>query len=346
MVVIGIPKEIKNHEYRVGLTPNVVKTLVVNYHIVVLIENGAGLGSGFSDGDFERAGALVTNRQDVWRNSGMVIKVKEPLAEEYPFLSENLILFAFFHFPANMSLKKIILEKKIRTLPYENIQLPDGSRPILKAMSEVAAEISVDAAAHYLRRENGGKGILLKNAAAIVIGCKGSLGKTAFRLLRERGSCAIGFDKNEELIPVSSGFMEFGSGLLEKRITSVEQRIKKIIPFTDLIICAAAAKGEGAPKLITREMVKSMQQGSVIVDPSIDEGGCAETSRPTTHDNPVFVEEGVIHYCVANMPGAVPRSSTPTLVEKTLPYILEVANKGWEKALEENPVLAQAAKIE
>ncbi len=352
-MIIGVPKEIKNNEHRVGLTPEAIQTLAANKH-VVLVETEAGIGSGFSDADFRQAGALiVSDRHIIWISSNIVVKVKEPLEKElsflkqgWPLFNKTSILFTFFHFPANSELKKIVLEKKIRALPYENIQLTDGSRPVLAAMSKIAAEISVDAAAHYLRKENGGKGKLLRDAAVIVIGCKGSVGKTAFKLLRERGSDIVGFDKNEELIPFSSGLLELGSGLLERKIVSVEQRIKKILPFTDLIICAAAARGKGAPKLITREMLKSMEKGSVVIDPSIDEGGCCETSRPTTHDNPIFVEEDIIHYCVANMPGAVPRSSTPALVKESLPYILEVANKGWEKALAENPILAQAAKID
>lgn len=334
-MIIGVPKEIKVKECRVGLTPEAIETLSRNH--IVLVETGAGLGSGFADDEFERAGAEIVDRITAWLDSDIVVKVKEPLEEEFHLPCLRHIIFAFFHFPANYQLKKIVLERKIRALPYENIQLPDGSRPVLKAMSKIAAEVSVDAASRYLRREN---------ASAIVIGAKGSLGKTALRLLLEKGIRVIGFDKNMELIPVSSGFMELGSGLLERKIISVEERLKKILPFADIVICAAANKGEGAPKMITREMLKLMKPGSVIIDPSIDEGGCCETSRATTHDNPVYTEEGVIHYCVANMPGAVPRSSTPALVEKTLPFILEVANKGWEKALAENPVLARAAKIE
>ncbi len=358
MIIVGVPKEIKNHEDRIGLIPKAVETLTKNGHSVS-IESGAGIGAGFSDDDFKKAGALITNNLFIWLSSDIIIKVKEPLVEEmegYSKLmvdwphkkhSENdLIMFAFFHFNANPLVKKFVLENKIKAIPYENIQLPDGSRPVLAAMSKIAAEVAVSAADRYLRKENGGKGILLKDASAIVIGGKGSLGKTALRLLIERGSRVIGFDKNAELIPFNSVFMEFGSGLLERKIASAEERLKKILPFTDIVICAAAQKGEGAPKIITREMLKMMQPGSVIVDPSIDEGGCAETSRPTTHDNPVFVEEGIIHYCVSNMPGAVPHSSTPALVKETLPYILEVANKGWEKALKDNSVLARAAKID
>jgi alanine dehydrogenase len=207
-------------------------------------------------------------------------------------------------------------------------------------MSKIAAEISVDAAAHYLRKENGGKGKLLRNATAIVLGCEGTLGKTASELLVDRGAYVIAFDTPKKIPCVN-----IMPGRWEKRCFSKEW-LTASLKTADIVICAAAAKGCGAPKLITREMLKMMQPGSVIVDPSIDEGGCAETSRPTTHDNPVFAEEGIIHYCVSNMPGAVPRSSTPALVKETLPFILEVANKGWEKALEENPILAQAAKLD
>lgn len=341
MVVIGVPKEIKNHEYRVGLTPEAVKIIVENKHNV-LFETGAGTGSGFYDSDFQKAGARIADEKTVWLFSNIIVKVKEPLPSEYGYMVPGQIIFSFFHFPANQSLKEIILEKKIRALPYENIQLEDGSRPILRAMSKIAAEVSVDAAAHYSRKENGGKGILLRDATAVVIGCNGNLGRTAFSILAKRGVNITGFDRMERV-------KMMGLGVICRKYSHLwefQRELKETLSFADIVICAAAARGEGAPKLITREIVKSMQPGSVIVDPSIDEGGGGETSRPTTHDNPVYTEEGIIHYCVANMPGAVPRSSTPALVEETLPYILEVVNKGWEKALKKNSVLAEAAKID
>ncbi len=347
-MIIGIPKEIKNNEYRVGLTPEATRIITERNH-VVMVESGAGTGSGFSDADFRQTGALIVyDRRNIWLGSNIIVKVKEPLPEEWPRLingwplfKRNPIIFTFFHFPANPELKEIVLRHAINALPYENIQLGDGSRPILGIMSKVAAEVAVDAGAHYLRKENGGKGLLLKDAAAIVIGCEGSLGKTAFQLLVNRGARVIGYDRPERVKRTKSDDTD---NRREKRIycpADFAQTLRK----TDLVICAAAAKGEGAPKLITREMLKSMQAGSVIVDPAIDEGGCCETSRPTTHGNPVFVEERIIHYCVANMPGAVPRSSTPALVRETLPFILEVADKGWEKALKESEVLARAAMI-
>jgi alanine dehydrogenase len=314
-----------------------------------LIESGAGTASGFSDADFKQAGALIVyDRQNIWAASNIIIKVKEPSLDELSFLNRgwplfnpNAIIFTFFHFPANPNLKKIICEKGIKTIPYENIQLADGSRPILRAMSKIAAEMSVDAASHWLRKENGGKGILLRDARTVVIGCEGALGQKAFELLIERWAHVIGFDRPEKIQSLTDDYSGFR---YEKRSFS-EEELAKALKTADLVICATAQKGEGAPKLIARDMLKLMQAGSVIVDPTVDEGGCCETSRPTTHDNPVFVEEGVIHYCVANMPGAVPRSSTPALVKETFPFILEVANKGWEKALKENEILARAAMI-
>lgn len=341
-MIIGVPKEIKNHEYRVGLTPEAVKILSKNKHSIS-IESEAGIGSGFSDEDYKKVGALITNRKFVWL-SDIIVKVKEPLKEEYDLLETGKIIFTFFHLPANQKLKEIVHKKNIKAIPYENIQLPDGSRPVLARMSEIAAEVSVDAATHYLRKENGGKGILLKNATAIVIGCEGTLGKIAFKLLRNRGTDVIGFDKAERIVP-DYCLGPYNQYAKNKFACSLET-IARFINRADVIICAAAQKGEGAPKIITREMLKLMEPGSVIVDPSIDEGGCCETSRPTTHDNPIYIEEGIIHYCVANMPGVVPRSSTPALVKATIDYILQVANKGWQKALEENPVLANAAKID
>ena len=348
-MIIGVPKELKNREYRVGLTPKAVETMVKNGH-KVSVEGEAGTGAGFSDDDFKKAGAEITNSRFIWVGSNMIVKVKEPLAEEMERYSRlmiewpcekppegNLIIFAFPHFPANPHLKKIIKEKQINVMPYENIQLDDGTRPVLRAMSKVAAEISVDAAAHYLRKENGGKGKLLKDTTAVVIGCEGALGKTAFEILAQRGSRVIGFERPEKLHPPT---------LSRRKFVVSTEKLEYFLKFADVVIGAAALKNEGAPKLITRKMLKLMQSGSIIVDPSIDEGGCCETSRPTSHDNPVYIEEDIIHYCVANMPGAVPRSSTPALVKETMLYILEVANKGWEKALAENPVLAQAAKID
>ncbi len=342
-MIIGIPKEIKNHEYRVGVTPDAIRKFTGNGHIV-LIESGAGLASGFSDIDFLEAGAVITgDRKDIWASSNIIVKVKEPILDElsflkrgWPFCNKDVIIFTFFHFPANPRLELIIRKKKIKTIPYENIQLTDGSRPILKAMSKVAAEISIDSAAHYLRKENGGKGILLRDAKAIVIGCEGVVGKTAFDILLDRGAYVIGFDLKEKL-----RFVIETHNIYEKRILSTSS-LTEAIKSADLVICAAAQRGKGAPKVITREMLKLMDPGSVIIDPSIDEGGCCETSKPTSHDNPVFIEEGVIHYCVANIPGVVPRSSTPALVEATFPYILQVANKGWDMSLKKNKILARA----
>lgn len=359
-MIIGTLKEIKNNEYRVGLTPDAIQILAEHNHII-LVESGAGIGSGLSDADFRQAGAMIVyDRQNIWLSSNIIVKVKEPLPEEWPFLvkgwplfNRNPIMFTFFHFPANPELKEIVLRHSVNALPYENIQLGDGSRPILKAMSKIAAEVSVDAGAHYLRKENGGKGLLLKDATAVVIGCEGSLGKTAFQLLVNRGAYVIGYDRLECIGRVPRSFSEV-AGIEVKSDGSAKRYEKRIycpadltqtLRKSDLVICAAAAKGESAPKLITREMLKLMEPGSVIVDPAIDEGGCCETSRPTTHDNPIFIEEGIIHYCVANMPGAVPHSSTPALVKETLPFILEIADKGWEKALKENEILAKAAMI-
>lgn len=349
-MIISVPKERKNNECRVSLTPEAVKILAKRHPVTV--EKGAGLNSNFSDGDFIKAGATITNSDFNWALSDIIVKVKEPLnaeMEQYKILMprkklNDLILFSFLHLPANPAVKKFVVENKIKAIPYENIQLADGSRPILAEMSKIAAEVSVDAAAHYLRKENGGKGKLLKDAMAIVFGCEGVLGKTAMNLLFKRGAYVVGFDRSEKgykfMARVGKCYVLSG---IEHNLT---RGINATLLKADLIICAAAAKNKKAPKLITAEMLKLMEPGSVIIDPSIDEGGCCETSRPTTHDNPVFVEKDIIHYCVANMPGTVPLSSTPVLAEKILPYVLEVADKGWEKALAENPILAQAAKIE
>lgn len=339
-MIIGVPKEIKNHEYRVGLTPETVKKLAETH--VVRVERGAGNGSGFTNNEYEKAGALLTgDASTVYFRSDMIIKVKEPVLYEPGLLQFGQIVFCFFHFPANLELRRVVVQTAIRAVPYENIQLPDGSCPILAAMSKVAAEVAVDAAAHYLRKENGGKGKLLKDAKAFVIGCQGELGRRALELLSERGAYVVGYDRPEKIKACYNSYDHVY--MLKREFHGLSADTPpSFLENVDLIICAAANRGRGAPKLITREMVRRMEPGSVIVDPSIDEGGCSETSRPTTYDSPVYVEEGTIHYCVTNMPGVVPRSSTPALVGKTLPYITEVAEKGWEAALAKNKILAQA----
>ncbi len=329
-MLIGVPKEIKVKEGRVGLTPQAVAVLVEKGH-KAFVEANAGVLSGFSDADYEKAGALIVSKEIAW-SADIVVKVKEPLTEEYEYLRRGQVVYTFFHFPDNPELKNVVQEKGVLAMPYENIEINNGRRfirPILAAMSLIAAEVAVDAGAHYLRVPNGGSGVLLQDAISVVIGYRGVAGDRTFQRLHLRthnyGGLVIGFDKDDKT--VMGGDLAFW------------------LTKTDLVVCCAAAKNTAAPKIITREMVKTMRPGSVIVDIAIDEGGCCETSRKTTHEDPVFVEEGVIHYCVANMPGAVPRSSTPPLVQASLPFLLEMAEKGWEKALEENPVLKNAAQF-
>jgi len=330
-MLIGVPKEIKIREGRVGLTPQAVAILIEKGH-KVFVEANAGVLSGFGDADYEKAGALIVPREIAW-GADIVVKVKEPLVSEYDFMQYGQIVYTFFHFPDNPELKKVVREKGVLAMPYENIEVAVGNkilRPILAAMSRVAAEIAVDVGAHYLRNPNGGSGILLQDAISVVIGYRGIAGDRAFGRLHLRthnyGGLVIGFDRDEKVV----------MGL----------DLAGWLKQADLVICCAAKRNTAAPKIITRGMVKTMRPGSVIIDIAIDEGGCCETSiKKTTHEDPIFVEEGVIHYCVANMPGAVPRSSTPALVQASLPFLLEIASKGWGRVLEENPVLKNAAQF-
>lgn len=353
MAIIGVPKEIKTKEGRVGLTPAAVKNLVEKGHSV-FVEYGAGVLSDFTDNDYLSVGAFCTDAALTW-TANTIVKVKEPLESEYEFLRHGQIVYTFFHFPDNPELKKVICQKGVLAMPYENIEIHNGQRlirPILAEMSKIAAEIGViDVGAHYLRAPNGGSGVLLKDAVSIVIGYRGTAGRVAHQLLTGLTHKYTGRECAGTVVPFEIEHFEESK---DKRLwiqkpvmgKTLSQWLDRNIKYSaDLVICCAAAKNTAAPKLITREMVKTMRPGSVIVDIAIDEGGCCETSRPTTHDNPVFVEEGVIHYCVANMPGSVPRSSTPKLVEASLPFLLEIADKGWERALAENPVLATAAQF-
>lgn len=336
-MTIGVPKEIMKKEGRVGITPDGVMALVEAGH-KVLVQSNAGKESGYQDEDYLKSGAeIAAHPKEIYRTD-MVVKVKEPRQEEYELLKEGGIVFGFLHLPDNPKLAEILRGKNIIGIAYEGVQLENKERPILKTMSEVAGKSAIFEGMHYLRKEVGGKGILIEDATVVVVGGAGVVGKAAVKTALALGArVIIALDLPGKLPPSQSD-----NYICE---TSTPENIEKAVKKADLLVGAVAVPGGKAVKLVTRKMVASMEPGSVIIDVAIDEGGAIETSVPTNHDDPVFTDEGVIHYCVKNMPGAVPRTSTRTLAASSLPYVVEIANKGFEKAVKENPALARGAHI-
>jgi alanine dehydrogenase len=332
-MLVGIPKEIKEMEFRVSATPSNVSDLVEGGHRV-FVQKSAGLGAGFADGEYEEAGAvLMETLEEVYENSEMIIKVKEPLPREYPLLREGLVLFTYLHLAPNRGLTDRLLESKVTGIAYETIER-NGRLPLLMPMSEVAGRMSVQEGAKYLEREYGGFGVLLggvpgvEPANVLVIG-DGTVGTNAAKIACGMGAkvCILGIDLDR---------LRYLSDVMPKNCVvcmSSPSNIRNYIKTADLVIGAVLVVGEKAPKLVTRDMLSTMKKGAVIVDVAIDQGGCVETSRPTTHSDPVFEVDGVIHYCVANMPGAVPRTSTLALTNATFPYALKLAGMGWKEAL-------------
>jgi len=346
-MIIGVPKEIKTAENRVGATPAGVDMLVKAGH-KVLVEKGAGEGSGFSDEEYRRAGAeIVPTAADAW-GAEMVLKVKEPIEPEYRFFREGLLLFTYLHLanPKLRGLTKLLMEKKVTAVAYETVELADGTLPLLEPMSEVAGKMAVQVAAHYLESPSGGRGKLLggvpgvRPCTVVVIGV-GTVGRNAVEVALGMGASVITIDlKIEKLRHLSE---IFHGNLIT--LSSNPHNIAEAVKRADVVIGAVLVPGARAPYVVTREMVRSMKPGSVIVDVAIDQGGCIETSRPTTHADPIYVEEGVIHYCVTNMPGAVPRTSTYALTNATLPYALKLANLGLVEAVRGDPALAKGVNV-
>ncbi len=337
---IGVPKEIKNNENRVAMTPAGVINLVKFGH-VVHIETGAGLGSGFSDADYVDAGAIIVESAlETW-SMDMVMKVKEPLPEEYQFFREGLILFTYLHLAPEPELTKALIENKVVGIAYETVQLSNGSLPLLTPMSEVAGRMATQIGAQFLEKVHGGKGILLAgvpgvNRGKVTIIGGGVAGTNAAKM-------AIGLGASVTIIDLSPDRLRqlddiFGSDVTT--LMSNHYNIAEEVKSSDLVIGAVLIPGAKAPKLVTEEMIQSMSPGSVVVDIAIDQGGIFETTdRITTHDKPTYEKHGVVHYAVANMPGAVPRTSTMALTNVTVPYALQIANKGYKKACLENEAL-------
>ncbi|WP_274307722.1 alanine dehydrogenase [Solibacillus daqui] len=337
---IGVPKEVKNNENRVAMTPSGVSSLVANNH-EVYIETGAGLGSSFTDNDYLLAGAtIVDSAVEAW-NTDMVLKVKEPVESEYKYFREGLILFTYLHLAPEPELTKALLENKVVGIAYETVQLPNGSLPLLTPMSEVAGRMATQIGAHYLEKLPGGKGILLGGVSGVhrgkvtVIG-GGIAGTNAAKVAVGMGADVTIIDLSPERLRQLEDI--FGRDV--QTLISNPFNIADAVSSADLVIGSVLIPGAKAPKLVTEEMIEAMSPGSVVVDIAIDQGGCFATSeKVTTHDNPTFVKHGVVHYTVANMPGAVPRTSTIALTNNTVPYALQIANKGYIRACLENEAL-------
>lgn len=339
---IGVPTEIKNNENRVAMTPAGVVQLVKSGH-EVFIQKGAGLGSGFTDNHYIRAGAkLVETAADAW-NMDMVMKVKEPIPVEYPFFREGQILFTYLHLAPEPELTRELIKKKVVGIAYETVQLQNGSLPLLTPMSEVAGRMSTQIGAQFLQKPEGGKGILLGGVPGVrsgkitIIG-GGVAGTNALKI-------AVGLGADVTIIDVNPDRLRELDDIFGNQVSTLMSNpynIEEAVRESDLVIGAVLIPGAKAPKLVTEEMVQSMEPGSVIVDIAIDQGGSFETvDRITTHDNPVYIKHDVVHYAVANMPGAVPRTSTIALTNVTVPYAVQIANKGYRKACLENTALCK-----
>jgi alanine dehydrogenase len=334
---IGLPKEIKVKENRVALTPGGVGTLVRRGHAVV-VERGAGLGSGIADHEYEQAGATLGSAADAWA-AEMVVKVKEPIASEYGYLRPDLLLFTYLHLAADRPLTDALMQSGTAAVAYETVQLADGSLPLLMPMSEVAGRLSVQAGAYHLQKPVGGRGVLLGGvpgvqAGHVVIVGGGVVGTNAAKM-------AMGLGAKVTVLDVSHRRLTYLDDVFFGKLTTMmssEANIRALLPETDLLVGAVLIPGAKAPHLVTRDMLPLMQEGSVIVDVAVDQGGCVETIHATTHDDPTYLVDGVIHYGVANMPGAVPRTSTFALTNQTLPYALLLADHGLG-ALNRNPAL-------
>lgn len=339
---IGLPKEIKDNEYRVGLTPAGVNALANAGH-EVYVQKSAGEGSGFSDEQYVQAGGkLLETADEIWQTGDMIVKVKEPIAPEYPRMRENQLLFTYLHLAPEFELTKQMMERKVTGVAYETITDKQGRLPLLTPMSEVAGRMSVQVGATYLEKMNGGKGILLGGvpgvpAANVVIIGGGVVGTEAAKM-------AVGLGAKVTIIDINlDRLRQLDDIFLSKVQTLASSRyaIHEAISHADLVIGGVLVVGAAAPKLVTRDMLKDIPNGSVLVDVAVDQGGCFETTHATTHSNPTFYEEGVLHYCVANMPGAVPRTSTFALTNATLPYALSLANKGFERAIADDAGLKE-----
>jgi len=345
-MIIGVPKEIKNKEFRVGIVPAGVKSLATAGHKVI-IEKNAGLGSNIPDDEYRHAGAeIVAEASKLYSTADMVMKVKEPLLEEYDYLREGLILYTYLHLAPLPDLTDVLLAKKVTAIGYETVQLDSGYLPLLAPMSEVAGKMAVQVGARFLEKEEGGRGILLGGVPGVehghvtIIG-GGTVGSNAARVATALGANVTVLDTDLHRLADLDNLFGGRINTLISNLHNLEQELH----VCDLLVSAVLIPGGRAPKLVTREMLSMMKPGSVIVDVAIDQGGCIETSHPTSHTSPVFTIDGVIHYCVTNMPGAVPRTSTFALTNATLPYALEIAKKGIKKTAAKHTALKRGINV-
>ena len=342
-MIIGVPKEIKSREHRVGLVPAGVKGFVGSGH-KVFVERGAGEGAGIPDADYERAGAkLLKSADEVWTRAEMIIKVKEPIPAEYERIVEGQIIYTYFHLAAVPELARVLVKKKVAAVAYETIQLDDGTLPLLKPMSEVAGKMAIQVGAASLEKERGGKGILLggvpgvRNARVAIIG-GGVVGTCAAKIAVGMGASVTILDVNLERLTYLDDIFQ-GSGV--STLYSDSDNIARSVRESDLVVGAVLITGARAPRLVSKELIGEMGKGSVVVDVAVDQGGCIETCKPTTHDDPTYEVSGVIHYCVANMPGAVPQTSTYALTNTTRPYGRRIADVGLVEAIKADRALAK-----
>jgi len=340
---IGCVKEIKNNEFRVGLTPDNVKAYVNAGH-QVYVEQNAGLGSGFTTEEYREAGAAICEKAaDVWNQCDMMVKVKEPLPEEYPLFHEDMILYTYLHLAADKPQMEALMAAKVKGVAYETLVETDGSLPLLAPMSQIAGRLSIQEGAKYLEKLYGGRGVLLSGVPGtpkgkVVILGGGSVGTNACKVAVGMGADVTVIDMNLKRL----AYLDDIFGARIQTLYSTDAAIEKAMSEADLVVGCVLIPGKAAPKLIKRSYLKNMKPGSVIVDVAVDQGGCCETTKVTYHDDPIYTVDGVIHYCVGNMPGAVPRTATIALTNATLRYGLEIANKGLEKACQDTPAIYSA----
>ncbi|GAA3633987.1 alanine dehydrogenase [Flavivirga jejuensis] len=343
---IGIPIEIKNNENRVGMTPAGVFELTKNSH-TVYVQANAGFGSGFFDEDYQEAGAVILNSiEEVYASSDMIVKVKEPIEKEYALIKPNQVVFTYFHFASSETLTKAMIKSNAICIAYETVEDADGALPLLVPMSEVAGRMSIQQGAKYLEKPIKGRGVLLGGVPGVPPGKVLVLGAGVVGI--QAAKMAAGLGAHVTIMDINMKQLRYVNDVMPNHVVtefSSEYNIRKRIKESDLIVGGVLIKGAKAPKLITKDMLKDMRPGTVVVDVAVDQGGCFETTKATTHEDPTYMIDDVVHYCVANMPGAVPCTSTVALTNVTLPYIVNLANLGWKKACDMNPLLAKGLNI-
>ncbi|MEO0505656.1 MAG: alanine dehydrogenase [Bacteroidota bacterium] len=345
-MIVGVPKEIKNNESRVGMTPAGVFELVKHKH-TVYVQSGAGVGSGFFNEDYQKVGAIILDTiGQIYAISDMIVKVKEPIAEEYNLIQKGQIVFTYFHFASSEALTKAMLDSQSVCIAYETVEDEEGTLPLLTPMSEVAGRMAIQQGAKYLEKPVKGRGVLLGGVPGVAPGKVLILGAGTVGI--QAAKMAAGLGAHVTILDINMKRLRHVNDIMPSHVVtefSNEFNIRKHIQDHDLIVGGVLLKGAKAPNLITRDMLKEMRPGTVIVDVAVDQGGCVETTKPTTHEDPIYIIDDVVHYSVANMPGAVPYTSTMALTNVTLPYVLKLANQGWRSACNQDKTLAKGLNI-